>query len=774
MSSDESILQFSNRIRQLSATLKSMNVAISESEIAMVLLNGLPEEYNALICALDAIDEDETKLKFEFIKSRVIQEEQRIVMRTKSAPSKSETAALLTSHSSSSNRNRGNRRWNTYCNYCKRPGHIEPKCWIKFPHLKPRQTNSSDSKPALIANHSEDPFMCLMAKYEKSNELRNSDKWFVDSGCSNHMTFNKSALASYTPALTSSVELGNSNTVKVAGIGSKEIPIMVNGIRVRCMLKNVLDVPELGYQLLSVPTFDKSGFTTSFHSKRCFISDCSELLATATMTGNLYKLDFNAPSEKALVAATTETWHRRLAHIQLATILAMAKSDAVKGLEIKNSNKSPKSCAGCLTGKAHRISIPKQSSSRSSQLLELVHSDVNGPIEVPSIGGSRYFVTFIDDFSRWTSLYTMKKKSDTINCFKAFHAYAEKHTGARLKNFNVIHRSRKGAEELKTLRSDNGGKYISNEFKSYLQQHDIQHQLTVEYTPQQNGVAERMNRTLMDCVRSMLQTAKLNKKFWADAMSTSVYIRNRVVSRSLPKNVTPHHRWIGEAPDLSHLPVFGCKCWFVIPKTKITELDPRSAEGLMMGYSTQTKGYKIWNTETSRLVVSRDVTFDESSVDPETIVLTVTEEDINNIVVPGGECRDNLADNIDLITDSVDNADNSETANSENEFVGAQDSPVQPPRRSDRIRKQTDECWKATNLLSEAFAINEVPTSYKVATSPDKISFWKSGIDREHDSLLRNHTWDLVNYNPGMKVLPCKYVFKVKENNPKVRLAALL
>ena len=372
---------------------------------------------------------------------------------------------------------------------------------MKFPHLKSRQTNNSDSKPALIPNHSEeDPFICLMAKYEKSNEPRNSDKWFVDSGCSNHMMFNKSTFSSYTPALTSSVELGNSNTVKVAWIGNIEIAIMVNRIRVRCMLKNVLHVPELGYKLLSVPTFDKSGFTTWFHSKRRFISVRSKLLATATTTGNLYKLDVYAPSEKALVAARTETWHRRLAHIQPAAILEMAKSDAVKGLKIKDSNETPKTCTGCLTGKAHRLSIPKQSSSRTSQLLELVHSDVNGPIEVPSIGGSRYFVTFIDDFSRCTSLYTMKNKSDTLNCFKAFHAYAEKHTGARLKNFNVIHRSRKSAEELKALRSDNVGEYISNEFKSYLQQHGIQHQLTVAYTPQQNGVAERMNRTLMDCV----------------------------------------------------------------------------------------------------------------------------------------------------------------------------------------------------------------------------------------------------------------------------------
>lgn len=218
MLKNESVLQFSNRIRQLAATLKSMNVSISESEMAMALLNGLPEEYNALISALDAIDEDETKLKFEFIKSRIMQEEQRISMRTKFAQEKSETTALLTNQQDSNGRNQRRR---PYCNFCKRLGHIESKCWTKFPHLNPRNKNNSDTKTAFIANQGdEDPVVCLMAKYTNSSEEINSEKWFVDSGCSNHMTFNKSSFSSYTPAHPSSVELGNSKTLQVVGKGT--------------------------------------------------------------------------------------------------------------------------------------------------------------------------------------------------------------------------------------------------------------------------------------------------------------------------------------------------------------------------------------------------------------------------------------------------------------------------------------------------------------------------------------------------------------------------
>ena len=255
-------------------------------------------------------------------------------------------------------------------------------------------------------------------------------------------------------------------------------------------------------------------------------------------------------------------------------------------------------------------------------------------LEVQSLGGSRYIVTFIDDSSRWTSIFTMRNKSDTFSCFKLFRAQAEKHTGAKLKSLNVIKRSAKSAEELKLLRTDNGGEYVSNEFKSYLQEHGIRHQLNVAYTSQQNGVAERMNRTLMDCIRSMLRTSSLDKKFWAESSATAEYIRNREVSRSLPHNITPYHQWIGEAPNVSHLRMFGCKCWFVTPKFKLKKLITRSKEGLMMGYFYQSKGYKIWDVESSKLVVSRDVTFNESSVHSLEVQIQTNEVTDSNVAGP--------------------------------------------------------------------------------------------------------------------------------------------
>ncbi len=649
--------------------------------------------------------------------------------------------------------------------------------------MNPATRKDSDPKPAFMANQSdEDPVVWLMAKYENAHEPKHSDKWFVDSGCSNHMTYNKSLFSSYSPAHHSSVELGNNKTTTVSGKGTIDINIFVNGKQVKCKLDNVLHVPELGYQLLSVPTFDKSGLNTSFHSRRCWIQKDNTLLATATMRGNLYELDTTRPSiHQSLIAQSTIIWHQRLAHVQPSTIIEMSKSGAVRGLDINHSMKDELTCTGCVLGKGHRQAIPKKSNTRATKLLELVHSDVNGPLEVPSLGGSRYFVTFIDDFSRWTSLYTMIAKLETFDCSKKYHAHAERHTGAKIGSVNVIRRSRKTAEELKALRTDNGGEYLSNAFKSYLQQHGIQHQLTVTYTPQQNGVAERMNRTLVDCVRSLLQTAKLEKKFWAEALSTAVYVRNRVTSSSLPRNITPYHLWKGNSPDLSYFRVFGSKCWYVVPKNKVRKLDARSKEGLMMGYSSQSKGYKIWDVETSKLIVSRDVTFSESAVDPTSTIISDTAEHSSNVAVPGGGAKIEVDNNIDLTPDentesTSDNQTEGESensANSDDDFADGHENPQPTLRRSTRTRRPPGEWYKTTSLLSQALAIQEIPTSYKMATTPENVDFWQPGIDREHDCLHRNKTWKLIDYSPTMKVLPCKYVFKIKENKPKVRLVAL-
>ncbi len=308
MEENESVLKFANRIRQLAASLKAMNVDIPQSEMAMALLNGLPQEYNALISALDAVDDDDTELDWEFVKSRIMQEEQRINMRTQSALKKSETSGLVSKQLSSNHCSNcsSSHRSRPHCTHCNKDGHLENKCWVKYPQLNPLNKKGSDNKPAFIAAGSiDDLVVCLMAKYEKSSEPKKSGNWYIDSGCSNHMTYGKDLFSAYSSGSSSTVELRNSNVANVSGSGTVDIALLVNNKRTRCRLSNVL----------------------------CHITN------------------------HALITRTMELWHRRLAHISPSVIREMSNKNAVRGLDdVKNLERFQ--CPDCLTGKGHRSPFP--------------------------------------------------------------------------------------------------------------------------------------------------------------------------------------------------------------------------------------------------------------------------------------------------------------------------------------------------------------------------------------------------------------------------------
>ena len=498
---NETVLSFSNRILHLSSTLKSMSVDIDDSEMAMALLNGLPDEYSSLISALDALGSEESQLNFEFVKARIMQEEQRINMRNFEALKKTGASSLVANE----------HRSRPKCDYCGKIGHKESRCWKKFPEKNPHKR-----KPALVAAlPEEDEIVCLMAKYKNNSSPNNSEDWYIDSGCSNHMIFNKSLFSSYTTGTFSEVDFGNLERAKIAGFG--DIVIKINNPKSNkdIKIKNVLHVPDLGYQLLSVQNWDLAGYSTVFENKTCVIKDKHTILATGTLKNGLYKLDverIDTRHVKALAARTLRSLHEQLAHVSPGVISKMKQLGLIDAPFLEEKDVKDFFCQGCMTGKGHRDPFPKKSSSKSTKLLELIHSDVSGPMETPSFGGSNYFVTFIDDYSRWTVVYTMKRKSEVFECFKRFHKTAEKHTGQKLKSINLIRGNCKTREQIKKIRTDNGGEYLSHEFSSYLREYGILHQLTIAYTPQQNGTAERMNRTLLDLIRSCLHGKKSGQK----------------------------------------------------------------------------------------------------------------------------------------------------------------------------------------------------------------------------------------------------------------------
>lgn len=322
-------------------------------------------------------------------------------------------------------------------------------------------------------------------------------------------------------------------------------------------------------------------------------------------------------------------------------------------------------------GKQHRHSF-NESRTRATELIELVHSDLCGPIEVESFRGSRYLLTFICDKSRRIFVYFIEFKSEVYDKFLEFKAMVEKQTGRKIKR----------------LRTDNGGEYKNDKFKQFFKKSGILHETTCPYTPEQNGVAERWNRSIMEKTRCLLHDSGLEKKFWAEAVNCAVYLLNR--SPVSGSNVTPEEIWSGQKPNLSHLRIFGTLVTVHIPKQKRRKLDMKAIEAIFVGYGTQTKGYRLFNPETNEVFYSRDVTFlnEGTRVHQQSEVVKK-----HFISIEFSQQQENHEDDEVILTDDEDEAHLS--LNQQNIGIKGSKKPktvVNPDnlRRSERIKQQQD------------------------------------------------------------------------------------
>jgi hypothetical protein len=250
-------------------------------------------------------------------------------------------------------------------------------------------------------------------------------------------------------------------------------------------------------------------------------------------------------------------------------------------------------CKGCALGKYAKTIFPS-SDSRSKGILDLIHSDVCGPMSAVSIGGASYYVTFIDDYSRKTWIYFMKTKDEVFSRFQEFKALVENQTGRK----------------IKVLRSDNGGEYTSSVFKKFCIDSRIKRELTVPYNPQQNGVSERKNISIVGATKAMLHDQDLPMFLWVEACNTAVYLQNRSPHKVLGR-MTPEEAFTGKRPEIGHLRIFGCLVYCHVPTEKRTKLEPTAEKGILVGYSETSKAYRVYIPALRKTVVRRDVRFEE-------------------------------------------------------------------------------------------------------------------------------------------------------------------
>jgi len=282
-----------------------------------------------------------------------------------------------------------------------------------------------------------------------------------------------------------------------------------------------------------------------------------------------------------------------MGHYRYEALFFMEKNNMVKGLP--KLEKDLPTCAACQYGKLSRLPFQQSKDWRATQKLQLIHTDVGGPMNTSSLNGSKYYVAFIDDYSRMCWIYFMKFKAEVANIFGKFKAWIETQSNCK----------------IQVIRSDNRTEYTSEKFNRFCEDAGIEHQLTAPYSPQQNGVVERKNRTVMEMTRCLLHDKGLPKKFWAEAANTSVFLLNRLLTKALQTR-TPFEAWFGYKPKLINMKIFGCLCFFYIPQNKRDKLDKKAEVEIFVGYSAVAKAYRIYIPQRNKVIISRDVQFFES------------------------------------------------------------------------------------------------------------------------------------------------------------------
>jgi len=291
------------------------------------------------------------------------------------------------------------------------------------------------------------------------------------------------------------LHLANNVSTDIKAAGSIAFTTEVNGNEKNIILNDVLHVPNLRDNLLSVSKITDKDYRVLFDRNRAIVSDRKgNIKLQANRMGNLYfvsvqdRVNCNRASEDASDSMENlKKWHRRLGHLNTTDMFEGARNRAMQGFDVEKPSEKFE-CEICIQGKMTRTPFPLASERHTEDLLEIVHTDICGPMRTESKSGARYFITFIDDRSKWCEVRFIRNKSDALNAFKQVKSLFETLIG----------------KKIKFLQSDNGQEYLSKEFEQFLKENGIQRRLSVPYNPEQNGTAERKNRTLLDVARCLL------------------------------------------------------------------------------------------------------------------------------------------------------------------------------------------------------------------------------------------------------------------------------
>ncbi|GKC12804.1 retrovirus-related pol polyprotein from transposon TNT 1-94 [Tanacetum coccineum] len=387
------------------------------------------------------------------------------------------------------------------------------------------------------------------------------------------MTGDRSLLENFVEKFMCKVCFGNDHFAAITSYGD-----YVQGNITVC---HVYYVEGLGHNLFNVGQFCDDDLEVAFRSKTCYVQNLEgDYLLTGARESNLYAIsisDMAASSHVCLMSKATSTnswlWHRRLSHLNFGTINDLTKHYLVDGLPKFKYGKDHL-CSACERGKIKKSSHPPKVVPNNHSKLELLHMDLCRPLWVALINEKKYILVIVDDYSRFTWVYFLHTKDETSEIIKNFIAQVQL-------NYNA---------KIPMIRTDNGTEFKNATLKGHYEKLGIMQQFFIARTPQQNGVVERRNRTLVEVAHTMLIFSQLPEFLWAEAVSTACFTQNRSIIQTR-YNKTPYELLHGRKPDVEYFHVFGSLCYPTNNRDDLGKMKPKADIGIFIGYSKTSRGF---------------------------------------------------------------------------------------------------------------------------------------------------------------------------------------
>ena len=787
-----------SNLRKLQEELHIMDNKVTDEDFVMILITSLPESWdNYTSSYLGSKGNKPELLSHELV--AILMEEDR---RRKSRNGDSAGASLQAKYSKGQKNNNKKTDPNTECYNCHKKGHMASDCWAKGGGKEgqgpkgrkgPNRGNKSNQAQETNSNLNDVSYMAL------SNPKYTKFDWYFDTATTSHICTQRDAFIDYYPLQNSTIDGIGPNPAIATGRGTVLVNFSVDGKIIPPRLSNVLYVPNAANCLLSGTRFDDSGGIFTGGNGKCILKDKNgRIVGRGNKVDRLYLLDARAQllgQERTNYANTTQKrtwdqWHKNFGHIAVPSLERLYQEKMVDGMAVDESSIPSKSCEACIQAKQAHKSFPQEAEHRSLEPGERVMSDVWGPAGKESIGKWKYYISFTDDCTRYVHVLFLKDKGQAFDRIKE----------------RILQIKRQFGKVPKWIRFDNGKELVNDKLKKLAADEGITIETSAPYSPSQNGVAERFNRTLLELARAMIIGKNMPQFLWDEAVSHAAYLRNRAPTRAL-KGKTPYEAYHKLIPSVAHLREFGSNVWILDESENRSKLDPKSKKMVFVGFMDGSKSVRYYDAKKRNIKVSRNFTFNENEEPGElkeiAKVPSLQAEGENLDSTPlqtEPKFSSGTPQNAETLLDTQEKSDDSSkirnlrrTAqidyrklnNPQAKLPSLRNlpSPSQSPlptapsdiTRATESSKTKSKSQEKTNLALEKIIQEQIEYSF-ISTSTDdpktvdealtgsEAEEWRKAMEIEIETLKKMGTWRLEDLPEGRETVGCKWVFVKKRD----------